>query len=193
MRRASLLRLGSLVGLGIAGLIGGHSLGYVVAVPDVHHRVMFAAQTGHGYIPSASWVAVVVGLAALVAGIASGYARRNVHTGISMRSACARLIPMQVGAFVLLELLERLVAGASFETLSWRLVAVGVAVQALVAVFGALSLVGLRRIGEILAAELRLGVAPPVVERLKDAVRPVVGGRYFASQRVRAPPLAHSA
>ncbi len=192
MRRGSLLRTASLAGLGAAGLIAGHALGYASAVPDVHQRAVFAAQTGHGYMPSASWAATVVGLAALVAGIASGYTRRGGSAAWSLRRACIRLISMQVGAFILLEVLERLVSGASLATLSWRLVVVGVAAQIVVAALGALLLVGLRRVGAAIA-RLRVIVAPPIPGRIATAAHAVVGSRYVSHTRVRAPPLAHGA
>ena len=135
----------AVAGLGAAGLVGGHALGYALAVPDPHHRAALAEASGHAYMPSAAWVAAVAGLAALVAGVAWGY----LHPGRAPRRgpALALLVPAQAGAFVLLEVFERLASTAGMGTLSPRLLAVGVAVQALVAVLVVLLVGGLRRAG----------------------------------------------
>lgn len=72
MRPRGVLRAVSVAGLAFAGLVGGHALGYAIAIPDAHHRSTLIADTGHGYLPSVSWLAGVLGLAAVVAGIAAG-------------------------------------------------------------------------------------------------------------------------
>jgi hypothetical protein len=190
MRTSAAARALSVVGLCLAGLIGGHAAGYALAVPDAQHRSMLVAQTGHGYLPSVSWVAVVLGLAALVAGIASGYVRRPTANEPRFRTVCARLVPAQAGAFVALEIFERLAAGASLGSFSLRLVAVGVLAQVVVSLVVAMLLAGLRRVGSVLAGAERAVVLPVVCRRVPGVVPVLWGREHVWSERVRAPPAA---
>lgn len=189
MRRLGTARALAVVGLGAAGLIGGHAVGYAIAVPDVHHRSAFLVDTGHAYLPSASWVAVVLGLAAVVAGLASGYARRRGPAEPMLGRSLVRLAPAQVGAYVALEIFERLAAGAPLTSISLRLAIVGVLAQALVSLLVAMLLVGLRRIGSALAARERGAVLPPVDGVGSPGVRAVPAPQR-RSHRTRAPPAA---
>jgi hypothetical protein len=193
MRVSAVARAVSLVGLGAAGLVGGHAIGYALAVPDVHHRSALVAQTGHGYLPSASWAAAVLGLGALVAALTAGYLRRGGKAGGGFRWVSLRLMPLQVGAFVALEVLERLIAGAPLGSYSPRLAVIGVLTQVLVSLVGTMLLVGLRRAGAALARQTRVVVRGPVSERLPTpAERPErLGGLWI--DRARAPPARASA
>lgn len=188
MQRSAVARGVSLVGLGAAGLVGGHAIGYVLAVPDVHHRSALIAQTGHGYLPSASWIAAVLGLAAVVAALAAGYLRRGRVAEGGFGWVSLRLIPLQVGAFVALEIFERLIAGAPLGSYSPRLAVIGLLTQVLVSLVGAILLVGLRRAGAALARATREVVPRPVSERLPSPPRlpERLGGPWI--DRVRAPP-----
>lgn len=191
MHRSAIARLISFGGLALAGLVGGHALGYAIALPDPLHRAAVIAETGHGYLPSVSWSAVVCGLAALIAGVAAGY----LHVGSSetLRRTGGRVVFMQITAFVLIEIVERLASGASLGTLSPSLLVVGATVQLLVGLVVALLLVGLRRVGATIRVQLRVAAAAGVSTRLSRADVVVEATRPQAANRVRAPPAARAA
>ncbi len=179
-------------GLALAGLVGGHALGYLIAVPDAHHRAALLVGTGHAYLPSASWAAVVCGLAALVAGVASGYFNRGPGRA-EWRSVARSVVSMQAGAFVLVEVVERLASGSSLTTLSPSLLLVGIAVQVLVGLVVAVVLVGLRRIGASLRSTPWPVDAPPARRPLPRARLLVRKTRHQTANRVRAPPSSAAA
>jgi hypothetical protein len=172
--------------------VGGHALGYALAVPDPQHRAAFLVDTGHAYLPSLSWAAVVCGLAALIAGVAAGFFHRG-HAQADWRTVARSVVAMQAGAFVLVELIERLAAGASLGTLSPSLLLIGVAVQLVVGLIVAGLLVGLRRVGASLRATVRIvtvRAAPRAMPRSRLLVRKTW---YQSSNRVRAPPSSAAA
>ncbi len=192
MRRISILRALTILGLGAAGLIGGHALGYAIAIPDVHHRTVALAGTGHGYLPSASWLAVVFGIAALVTGIAAGALHRSRRKHLRYGRVAARLVALQVAAFVTLEIVERLVTGASMASLSLALLSIGLLAQVVVALVLGLVVSGLRRIGERIRDDA-------VVQAVGGQERVVVSSdlavfsRSPVRDRVRGPPVAAAA
>jgi hypothetical protein len=179
-------------GLALAGLVGGHAFGYAVAVPDAQHRAALIADTGHAYLPSLSWAAVVCGLAALIAGVAAGYLHRGPARS-EWRSTMSVVVAMQAGAFVLIELIERIAAGASLGTLSASLLVIGVAVQALVGLIVAALLIGLRRAGAMVRSALVFATAPPAGHPMPRSRLLVRRTWHQASNRVRAPPSSAAA
>lgn len=190
--RGRAVRLVSLIGLAFSGLVGGHAVGYAVAVPDPHHRAIFEAVTGHGYLPSISWVAVVCGLVALVMGNAAGYlGHGSGHR--DWRRAATRIASMQACAFILIEVVERVASGASLGTLSPSLLLVGIAVQAVVGLVVALVLIGLGRVGSSLRAPVWLRPAAAAHDPLPRTRMLVRSSWYQTSNRVRAPPPARAA
>jgi hypothetical protein len=193
MRTSAIARVLSVGGLSVAGLVGGHALGYALAVPDAHHRSMLIAETGHGYLPSASWAAVVLGLAAVVAGVVSGYVRRSRSVDPRFGTVSMRLVPAQVWAFVALEVLERLASGASLGSFSPRLAVVGVLTQIVVSLVVAMLLAGLRRVGSALAGAERAVVLSVVRRRFPEFDLVLRGLERGWSERVRAPPAARPA
>ena len=181
-----MLRALTILGLGAAGLIGGHALGYAVSVPDPYHRGALLEATGHGYLPSASRVALMLGIAAIVAGIASGYLHRPRASGLVFGRSAWRLVALQCAGFLGLEVAERLVAGAPLATLSLPILVVGLVTQALVAVVVALLVVGLRRLGELLRSG---AVARPArAAHAGAAVFHAPSSRTPVRDRVRGPP-----
>lgn len=187
MRSSPILRAVTILGFGAAGLIGGHALGYAVSVPDAYHRGALLEATGHGYLPSASRLALMLGIAAVVAGVASGYLHRPRTAHTSLARAALWLVALQCAGFVALEIAERVVASASLETLSLPIVIVGLVTQALVAVLLALLVVGLRRLGEVLGTS-RTIVRPIRAHRahVRSSLAPV--SWTPDADRVRGPP-----
>jgi hypothetical protein len=188
MRSNPLLRALTILGLGAAGLVGGHALGYAASVPDAYHRSALLEATGHGYLPSASRLAVMFGIAAVITGIASGYLHSPRRGHPPFARAAVRLVALQCAGFVGLEVVERLLASAPMSTLSLPILIVGLLTQAVVAIGIALLVVGLRRLGEVLRTRtiaLRTGRAREALV----AVLSAPASRDRSCERVRGPPL----
>lgn len=184
-------------GLACAGVAAAHWIAYLIAPPEAHTHAEGMAATGHRLWP----FLVAVAAGAFVAGM-SGFVcdRVGAAPGASgaalWRHAAARLIPMQVGAFALLELTERVLwadpghTGLLGEPVLW----IGIALQVLCALAGAGLLVLFARTIEliqVLVARLFAATAGPT--RLpfpalaRRFVRPLVmgtGGPTF-----RGPPV----
>jgi hypothetical protein len=103
--------LGAIAG---AAMLASHWVAYLLAAPGTHERSHLLQVTGHAYW---SW-AVLVGAVALVAGLASFVAGRvedersrpTTRRGL-IASCLPRLLVLQIGGFVALELGERLLSG----------------------------------------------------------------------------------
>ncbi len=135
-------RFAPALGVAGAGLLLGHWLAYALATPAAtHDRVLDAP--GHGYLPYATQVATVAGALGL-AGIFWSRLTRRRGGGSFGRDAGLLLIG-QAGAYVAIEVGERLLSGAPLDDLTHGpLLAVGLAVQGVVAIVGA----GLVRLSE---------------------------------------------
>jgi hypothetical protein len=186
----------------VTGVVLGHGLAYMVTVPGAGAREALLLHTGHNYWSIATALAVVFGVVAL-----AGTLIRHVRLGVRRfsdgatsweryRSAALRLVALQSAAFVVQEILERLHAGAPIGGLAHGgFLAVGLAVQILVAAALALILAWLGRaaeaIGRALATvpALRLRrVRPTWPERTIPVLVAVRGPR-----NPRAPPVLRTA
>jgi hypothetical protein len=98
-----------------AGLVLSHWLAYLIAVPHAHERARLLESTGHGYWPLAAAAAAASGLVALVAtGSRAVSQAHDADPGQRrLRHLVARLAGMQLPAFVLLEVIERLASGSA--------------------------------------------------------------------------------
>jgi hypothetical protein len=151
-------------GVAFAGVVAGHSLAYFAALPGGAQRDTYLAQTGHSYWHSALVVALlleVLGLAVVaVRGFRAGL-RGTLPIRFSARQLATRLALIQVGAFTALEAGERLVSGAGVSGMfAHHLFVLGVAIQLLVAVAGALLLRWLARAAGAFGSALRGRRAP---------------------------------
>lgn len=191
MRRP--LRAVSVAGLAFAGVMGGHAVAYWLTVPDAHHRSTLYAETGHGYLPSASWIAIVLGLSALAAGIAHGFVARTPSRRARFGCAALSMVGLQTGAFVLVEIFERLAGGSGLGTLSLTLLVVGVLVQAIAACLAALLLVGLRKLGSAFRGSRRASVAARRSATPSRVDSPAPRAIGYGAHSVRGPPLPHAA
>ena len=54
-------------GSAAAGLLLGHALSYMLAIPDPYHRDVLLTRTGHGYLPAAAQATMILILAAAAA------------------------------------------------------------------------------------------------------------------------------
>jgi hypothetical protein len=130
----------ALAGVAAAGILAGHWIAYVLAFPGSVMRAHVLHDTGHSY-----WdVAVKVAVLALVVGLTSVVGRhlraRDPDSDPQHRVSFLawRLIVIQVLGFALMEIGERLAAGAPVGDLFLHEVfLVGLALQVLIAVAGA--------------------------------------------------------
>jgi hypothetical protein len=145
------------LGIAAGGVLAGHWLTYLIVRPDHHDRASLLATTGHGYLGAVVEVAWLVGLVAIASAILGGLVRSEPP---SLRSVAVRLGAFQLGAFVMLEIGERVVAG-SFEGLP-AVAVTGAAVQIVVAVTSAWLLRRLAGAAAMASSILGQGTAAPV-------------------------------
>jgi hypothetical protein len=146
----------------MAGLVLGHVLAYLIAVPDPHHRAFVLQQTGHEYLPAMAEAALVLALAGIAAVVIRAFAP-GARCGSERFSRLAgRLGLVQVLAFGGLEVVERIVAGAPLRHLaSDHILVIGMAVQVVVAVAAAAFLRWLARTSTKLAETISLRAPLP--------------------------------
>lgn len=135
-----------IAGFSFMGVVASHLVGYWVAVPEAGERHEVLAATGHHY-----WVwFVALSFAAFVAAMCRftigslrdeppGHASRN-----SLKTVAARFVAWQLPVLLLLEAAERLVVDGHlhvFSLMTEAPVVLGVLVQFLVAIVGALFIV----------------------------------------------------
>jgi hypothetical protein len=148
------LRL-ELAGLSFGGVLVAHWLAYVLAAPDPHERLQLLHRTGHALWPffvALSLGALMWGVSGLLLGLfrADGGRGRGVTAGCSLR-----LVGMQAALFLVLEAAERLmVEGSVSGLLGEPVVLIGLGLQVVVAVAGALLLAAL----SVVVDRLRGGV-----------------------------------
>jgi hypothetical protein len=175
----------------VLGLVAGHAIAYLIAIPNAQRRAVVLQSTGHAYLP----VLVEIGLILAVAGATSLVMRAfgsqgRIREGSFVRMV-ARLGALQAGAFVALEVVERLLTHMPLrELVSDHVLGIGVVVQLGVAIVGALILRAMART----AARLALVAVPPRTPRPSGLLpipfvrtldlRPVLG-----AVGVRGPPL----
>jgi nitrate reductase gamma subunit len=181
-------------GAAVAGLLLGHAVSYALAIPDPHHRDLVLDRTGHAYLPAAGQVALILVVAGLVALLVRASAPRGRARDRGVGSLAATLVLVQVGAFTGQEVLERLLSGAPLgDLLHDHLLAIGLAVQVLVALAGAAVLHALARAATrvVLAAGRRTGPPRPALAGIVPAPASRPRGRAILDGRsVRAPPAA---
>lgn len=180
-------------GSAAAGLLLGHALSYMLALPDPYHRDVVLTRTGHGYLPAAGQTAVILILAAVAAILARAWVNRAHGEPERFSSIAETLAFVQIGAFAALEILERVVAGAPLSDLIGdHLLVTGIVAQVVVSLVGAALLVSFARTSaRIVRAAIGRPIALPrpiLVEAL-PATPDQPRGRIAASARnVRAPP-----
>jgi hypothetical protein len=165
MRRQAHSSSIAVAGAAGAGLILAHTLAYVIAVPSSTARQQVLAHTGHSYWFVLPKAAIVLALASMVAGVARAMRGAYAANGgaVPLAALAGGMALLQVAAFLGMEVAERLFAGAEVaDLLSGHLLLVGLAVQILSALSGALLLHWLdRAVGRVVLA-LR---GPPLAAR----------------------------
>ena len=141
MRTRSKLRGLPLASMAGAGVVFGHWLTYVFAVPDAQVRTEILAASGHSYLLLAIKGAVVLGFVSFGTVFVRHLdaATRGEPTVADRVIALAtRLSFVQLVAFTAMEVVERIAAGAPVAAMfGHHLFALGLAVQIVVAFAGA--------------------------------------------------------
>jgi hypothetical protein len=123
-----------------ASVLVSHYVAYYLAAPDPHYRDALLHSSGHRY-----FVYLAGGLLGLLSAAASIWLRSDVQGKETRRAgfrfAFPRLLILQVGGFLALEITERLAFGDGISHLLSDIpIAIGLALQIVVAIAGALSL-----------------------------------------------------
>ena len=178
------------LGVAVGGVLAGHWVTYQVVSPGAYARTSLLRVTGHGYLGFANDLALILALAAfatLFVGQLSAANGSGPAVGITRR-----IMAFQISAFVLMEVLERVTAGAPLsELLRTGVLPVGVAMQAIVAVVAAASIRWMLRVADRVSAMLSRPVVPPPVVDATHPIHPpvfVAARRHLSAAGVRGPP-----
>jgi hypothetical protein len=185
-----ILRKTAVFGMAWLGLLLGHALDYVIAVPNHFQRHALLHATGHGYLPIGFIFAIPAALLSTLAAIHLGWRdQRRRETAITFAPTWARLSLVQTAAFVILELVERLAVGAPLEGIAPLLLLGGVA-QVVVAAAGAALLIVMKAAGELVARLLTRPRRAFVLFGASAASRPIIASNFSFSAWIRGPPTA---
>jgi hypothetical protein len=184
-----------LAGVALGGVVAGHTVAYIAAIPSSGSRHAVLAETGHGYWPAAVVAALAASLCA-----AGSVALRHARAAAGGRALGAdvsgwlapRLAAIQILLYVAVEATERVVAGVPLaDLLHQGLLLRGLLAQLLVAVLATALLSWLARAAELVG---RLLGRPPrptrAVGRLPRLVGEVVARTpYPGPVTARGPPF----
>ena len=191
MREGPRLRGLPVFGTAMAGLLLGHTLAYLIAVPEPHQRQFVLQDTGHGYMPALTQVVLMVMVAGIAALVARAFGRRAEQTQ-TFPALARTLAVIQVCAFVGQEVLERLVAHAPLHTLGHdHVLATGVVVQVALALVAARMLLWIARAATRLSQTtilLRPSLPRPGRVLLATVDGPASPPVPLTARQVRAPP-----
>ena len=183
-----------------AGWLTAHSLAYMVAAPDNHHRSALLAETGHGYLelePLFIACGLVLVAAGLLASVTAGVRDRQ-----SSRPSVRLFTLMPVLGFAVIEHVERLVEHGAVpsDLVLEPTFLVGLALQLpfAIAAFGfTYALHGLgRSLGHLLrhlarpARSLLAPATPPAITRLVLERARALPSELIPGTGPRAPPLS---
>ncbi len=132
--------------LAFAATIAAHSISYAAVSDSAHAHERLLSSTGHGYWPIVAAGALAALVFAFVGLIAESRGDAVERTPGWAGRLFACLASLQVGAFLLLELLERVISGAPADLWSQPAVILGVVLQAVVALASALLVLLIRRV-----------------------------------------------
>jgi hypothetical protein len=173
------------LGASAAGLFAGHLADYrLVVAPEHRHALLL--QTGHGYLPYAIVASSCMAVVAVLVALRLGFLRPRGGS-LGMARLAPRLAAVQMASFVLLELVERLVAGSGLEHLGGPLLWLGLPLQALAAVVAAGLLILLQLLGRE-AARILARLRAPVGTRRAARTLPLPASPALEDPFVRLRP-----
>lgn len=181
----------AVVGVAVGGVLAGHWLTYLAISPNSPAREALLHDTGHAYLGVANDVGLMVVLAAATA----IFLRRLTTNGLDTPSTITRhIVGFQVGAFLAMEVLERITAGAPLTPLAHQLLLpVGIAVQIGVGLLASAVIRWLLRLADRVASEIATGAAAPTRPLPVFAIPTgafIPAGRELFATGVRGPPTA---
>jgi hypothetical protein len=191
VREGPRLRGFPIFGTAAAGLVLGHALAYLIAIPDPHQRVFALQRTGHAYLPALDQAVLMLVVAGMAAVVVRAFSRTEERTERFGRLARV-LVVAQTCAFAAQEVLERLVSGAPLGGLAHdHILVTGIAVQIVVAIVAAgilwLFARTATRLAALVAARTRLPRVRVVFALPVTARRPHAP-LFATAGSVRAPP-----
>lgn len=179
-------------GAAAAGLVLGHALAYLIAIPDPHQRSFALQRAGHAYLPALDQAALMFAIAAVAAIVVRAFAPTSKGGSERFGRVAALLAVVQTFAFAGQEVLERLVSGAPLGGLAHdHILLIGLIVQVVVAIVTAGILWLLARTSAQIAATVavratlprdRSVLALPVTARRPHALL------FATAGSIRAPP-----
>jgi hypothetical protein len=182
------------VAFAVGGLVLGHALAYLLAIPDSAHRDAVLRTTGHAYLPALGEAALILLLTGTIAILVRAISSRRPDAPERYRSLAGLLGTVQVAAFVGQEVIERLVSRAPLvELVHDHVLAFGVAFQILLALAGAAVLRWLTRASTRLVDVVMRAPATPrpaLVGLAPTPADPPHGSALSLGPSVRAPPSA---
>jgi hypothetical protein len=188
-------RVARTLAVAVAGLFAGHVIVYRILAPGPLQRSVLAGGASHAYLPFALAIGLVLAMAAGARTFRLGF-QRATDRGIGQRRpgfAGTLILPAvaQAAAFIALEVLERVLAGAPLGNLLGPLLPVGVALQLVVGAIGGLLLAGLDRAGELTGRAVAVARRPtgPTIEPHRwPPATPTPGHRPRSALLIRGPP-----
>jgi hypothetical protein len=178
------------MGIAVGGVLAGHGLTYLAVAPAASARTAILRQTGHAYLGLANDMELVVALAAL-ATMFIGQLTDPTPVG-RLPGIATRVIRFQVCAFVLLEVLERVTAGAPLaELVRTGILPIGIAAQVAIGYLAAQAIRWLLRSADRVAAAMKGRTLSPnrtVSRPLLPQVVFVPVDRHLSAAGVRGPP-----
>jgi hypothetical protein len=189
-------RVARTLAVAVAGLFAGHVIVYHILAPGPLQRSVLTGGASHAYLPFALAIGLMLALAAGARTFRLGFWRATVRSTDRRRPGFAGTLILpavaQAAAFIVLEVLERVLAGAPMGNLLGPLLPVGVALQLVVGATGGLLLAGLDRAGEITgrAVAVRRRPAVPAIEPHRwPPATPTPGHRPRSALLIRGPPI----
>lgn len=181
----------AVLGVAVGGVLAGHWLTYLAVSPISPAREALLHDTGHAYLGLAKDVGVMVVLAAFAAIFLGRLTRASLDAGAAFTR---RIVGLQVGAFIAMEVLERVTAGVPLTSLTYHLLLpVGITVQIGVGLLASAVIRWLMRLADRVASAIAIGAAAPAHPVPVFAIPTgafVPAGRELFATGVRGPPTA---
>jgi hypothetical protein len=154
LKRAKTTKL-VLGGFAALGVVVAHHLAYLIVAPGGHHRAKLLEHTGHEAWPYVLAFTLGVYVASLSGAIAAAAGSRSGGYMYRMGAAFSRLLLLQAGGYAVLEVLERTFSGDVVTLPMQPVLWIGLALQVLTALIGALLLGALVKAVTWLARRVR--------------------------------------
>ena len=179
----------AVLGVAVGGVLAGHWLTYMTVSPTSPAREALLHGTGHAYLGLANDAGPLVVLAAFAAIFLGWLTARGLDAGVSITRS---IVGFQVGAFLAMEALERITAGAPLASLTHHfLLPIGIGVQIGVGLLASAVIRWLRLLADRVASAMAMGAAAPARPVLAFALPTrafVPARRKLFATGVRGPP-----